>query len=220
MSSSLLMVHSKLSMWSAAFLIQSNWQKAEIPATTRLAQHGDASLPTPIKIILDILLVVAHIPLQRVCCSCYPLQYDLQFPACKGMSMSNPKSWESCLTHQMFVLLFRGTWADWSTGHTGIMWSSMKCTAKNHTARLYTKLEYLADVYYYWLKFLSFLPFFTGITRHFAHTCGIKNYLVATPSCPFKLPSIAVVSSVAPTRRTDSTGKTAVAASSHQMLLA
>lgn len=134
--------------------------------------------------------------------------------------MSNPKSWESCLTHQMFVLLFRGTCADWSTGHTGIMWSSMKCTAKNHTARLYTKLEYLADVYYHWLKFLSFLPFFTGITRHFAHTCGIKNYLVATPSCPFKLPSIAVVSSVAPTRRTDSTGKTAVAASSHQMLLA
>lgn len=136
-----------------------------------------------------------------LCCSCQPFQYNLQFPACKDTSVSDPKPWEGCLTRQMFVPLFRGTWAGWSTRHTGTMWSSIKCTAKNHTARLVHKTGVLSRCLSS-LTEISFLPFFTGITRHFTHTCAIKNSLVATPSCPFKFPSIAVVSSVASTCRT------------------
>lgn len=41
-----------------------SWQKEEISASARLAEHGTASLPTAIKIILDILSAAPHIPPQ------------------------------------------------------------------------------------------------------------------------------------------------------------
>lgn len=93
----------------------------------------------------------------------------------------------------MFVLPFRAqTGAHWSTGHTGITWTSIKSTAKKHTVRLVHKTGVFSRCLWS-LTEVSFLPFFTGITRHFNHTYGIKNYLVTTPRCPFKLSSIAVV---------------------------
>lgn len=93
----------------------------------------------------------------------------------------------------MFVLPFRAqTGAHWSTEHTGIRWSFIKCTARSAQQDSYTTPEYLADVYDHWLKFL-FLHSLRVSPDILPITCGIKNYLVTTPRCPFKLSSIAVV---------------------------